>query len=112
MVEVSKTADPQSNLKVLVYLNTSEPPVKRSSTFKDLFASQEGSDDLSVSNLLSNPRMGADHEKDFQLLEVEIESFTIKMLYQFVQEKKSNDQSKFELEIFQLIIEVSEKTLH
>jgi hypothetical protein len=52
MVEVSSTSDPQNHLKVLVYLNTSEPQSKSSGTFKDLFASQEvsESEDLPFSN--------------------------------------------------------------
>ena len=83
MVEVSSSSDPQNHLKVLVYLNTSEPQSKSSGTFKDLFASQEvsESEDLPFSNESSKFRLGANHERDFQLLEVEIESFTLKMLY-------------------------------
>jgi len=81
MVEVSSTLDPQNNLKVLVYLNTSEPQSKRSGTFKDLFASQEVSESDELPNESSKFRLGANYERDFQILEVEIESFTLKMLY-------------------------------
>ena len=44
--------------------------------------------------------MGANHENDFQLLEVDIESFTVNMLYKFVQDKRLAEKVTFYLEIF------------
>ena len=84
MVEVSPTSNPHNNhLKVFVYLNTKESQSRTRISLKDLFSIQEANEDeefVSKSNL----RMGANHEQDFQLMEVEIESYTMNMLYKFV----------------------------
>lgn len=98
----------------MVYLNTTEPIRKHRTSLKELFQVQEASvnkNEVEHRDMV-NKRDGANHEKDFQMLEVEIESFTVEMLYKFVQDKILNEEFTFKLETFDTIFEMSDKTLY